>query len=221
MNGLRSPASPASLATAKLRDRIMRKLHEALAEIDAIRTQVARATQFRGYGPFSVAASGVLAFGTGAYEAGQEPRDLPHFLFVWTTVAAVAVLLAAIEMVRRARRAHSSFAVPMIHTAIEQLLPSLGVGLLLTLVLVRIAPQEGWMLPGLWQLFFCLGIFASLRFVPRPMLAAALWYLASGLACLAWASAGRQLSPWLMAIPFGVGQCLIAAILKLGSYEEN
>jgi len=201
----------------------MSELHQALAEIDAIRTQVARATQFRGYGPVSVAASGLLALAAGAFESGQQAgsQDLWHFLRIWTAVAAVAVLLAAIETVRRARRAHSSFAAPMIHAAIEQLLPSLGVGLLLTLVLARIAPQEGWMLPGLWQLFFSLGIFASRRFVPRPMFAAALWYLAAGLVCLAWAGTSRQLSPWLMALPFGIGQCLIAAVLKFGSYEES
>ena len=39
----------------------MSELHRALAEIKHIRCQVARDTQFRGYGPASVAASGVLA----------------------------------------------------------------------------------------------------------------------------------------------------------------
>jgi hypothetical protein len=44
----------------------MTELRRALAEIRAIRTQVARGSQFRGYGPRSIAASGVLApFGVG------------------------------------------------------------------------------------------------------------------------------------------------------------
>ena len=39
----------------------MPDLHKALAEIDAIRTQVARGTEFRGYGPATVALTGLLA----------------------------------------------------------------------------------------------------------------------------------------------------------------
>src|ERR1700730_16721898 len=73
----------------------------------------------------------------------------------------------------------------MIQAAIEQFLPAMVVGLMLTVVLVRVAPRELWMLPGLWQLAFSLGIFASCRFLPRPMFAVGLWYLATGLACLA------------------------------------
>jgi hypothetical protein len=199
----------------------MSDLHEALAEIDAIRTQVARATQFRGYGPASVAASGLLAFGVGMLPSGPAAAELPHFLITWTSVAAVAVMLVAVEMARRVRRAHSSLAAPMIQAAIEQLLPALVAAVLLTVVVVRLAPQEAWMLPGLWQLFYSLGIFASCRFVPRSMFAAALWYLASGLACLALASESHRLSPALMAIPFGVGQCLVAAVLKLGAHEAT
>jgi hypothetical protein len=73
-----------------------------------------------------------------------------------------------------------------------------------------------WMLPGLWQLAFSLGIFASCRFMPRPMYAVGLWYLASGLVCLGVASTTLTLSPWAMGIPFGLGQLLVAAVLQYG-----
>jgi hypothetical protein len=39
----------------------MPDLHKALADIDAIRTQVARGTEFRGYGPATVALTGLPA----------------------------------------------------------------------------------------------------------------------------------------------------------------
>jgi hypothetical protein len=39
----------------------MTELRQALDDINAIRTQVARGTQFRGYGPLSIACSGILA----------------------------------------------------------------------------------------------------------------------------------------------------------------
>ena len=41
------------------------------------------------------------------------------------------------------------------------------------------------MTPGLWQITFGLGVFASCRFLPRGMLLVGGWYVASGLACLA------------------------------------
>ena len=39
----------------------MRDLDKALADITAIRSQMARGTEFRGYGPMTLAATGVLA----------------------------------------------------------------------------------------------------------------------------------------------------------------
>src|SRR3569833_3444711 len=64
--------------------------------------------------------------------------------------------------------------------AIEHFKPSMVVGLMLHVVLDRVAPAQSWMLPGLWQLLFCLGIFASCRFLPRPMFTVGLWYMVTG-----------------------------------------
>jgi hypothetical protein len=74
------------------------------------------------------------------------------------------------------------------------------------------------MLPGMWQLIFSLGVFSSCRFLPRPMIAAGLWYLLTGLVCIALAD-NRALSPLAMGIPYGAGQLLVAAILLLHSRE--
>jgi hypothetical protein len=105
----------------------------------------------------------------------------------------------------------------MLRQAVEQFLPALAAGILLTLVLLRhYTPATFWLLPGLWQLVFSLGVFASCRFLPRPMLAAGVWYLATSLFCLCLGNA-RALSPWTMGIAFGIGQLLIAAILFLTS----
>jgi hypothetical protein len=45
------------------------------------------------------------------------------------------------------------------------------------------------------------------------MFAVGVWYLACGLACLAFANGEHALSPWAMALPFGLGQLMMAAIL--------
>jgi hypothetical protein len=69
------------------------------------------------------------------------------------------------------------------------------------------------MLPGLWQIVFSLGLFAACRSLPRPMLAAGAWYLFAGLMSVVLASEADAFSPWAMALPFGIGQFLIAAVL--------
>jgi hypothetical protein len=79
-------------------------------------------------------------------------------------------------------------------------------------VLFAYAPPVLWMLPGLWQITFSLGVFASCRFLPRPMVAAGAWYLLTGLFSIALGDA-RALSPWTMGTAYGVGQLLVAAIL--------
>ena len=84
----------------------------------------------------------------------------------------------------------------------------------MTLALIRFAPQCLWMSPGLWQITFGLGVFASCRFLPRAMLIVGVWYLASGLAALALAQGSLAFTPWTMGIGFGVGQTLVALVLR-------
>ena len=201
----------------------MTELHRALKDISAIRSQVARGTQFRGYGPLSVAASGILALSVAAAQSRWLPdsvHDLKVFLGVWISTAALSVILAAIETSARVRRVHSGLAMEMIHAAVEQFLPCIVVGLLLTVVLARIIPQDAWLLPGLWQVIFSLGIFASCRFLPKQMFGVGAWYLAAGLVCLLVGAAHHAVSPWAMGVPFGVGQLLVAAVLYFG-FEDT
>jgi hypothetical protein len=201
----------------------MKDLQQALAEIHSIRNQLARGTEFRGYGPATIAASGILALLVAAVQAAWMTKhakaDLWIWLGVWTFTAAVSLLLTGTETFARARRVHVGLAKEMVQAAVEQFLPAVMVGFLLTVVMTRVAAQECWMLPGLWELIFSLGVFASCRFLPRHMFAVGVWYLAAGLFCLATGSAARPLSPWTMGIPFGVGQLLVAAVLQFGYGE--
>jgi uncharacterized membrane protein (DUF485 family) len=167
--------------------------------------------------------SGVLALLVAAVQtqwmANPAKPDLAMWLGVWVGTAAVALCLTGIETLVRARRVHVGFAREMIQSAVTQFLPAVMVGFLLTAVMVRMAADECWMLPGLWELIFSLGVFASCRFLPRQMFAVGVWYLAAGLFCLTAASATRVLSPWAMGIPFGVGQLMVAAVLQFGYGE--
>ena len=191
-------------------------LDKALADITAIRNQMARGTEFRGYGPVTVAATGLLALLASGLQALWLPDPLNNvlsYLALWVATAAISVGLIGIEMVTRSRRIHSGLADEMIYSATEQFIPAGITGALLTTVLYRFAPQCLWMLPGLWQLVFSLGFFSSCRSLPRPMFVVAAWYLAAGLSSLAFAGGEYALSPWAMAAPFGIGQLLMAGIL--------
>jgi hypothetical protein len=201
----------------------MKDLRQALSEIHTIRNQVAAGTEFRGYGPASIAVSGILAFLVAALQTewmARTPKPDPAlWLGAWAATAALSLLLTGTETFARARRVHVGLAREMVQSAVAQFLPAVVVGLLLTVVVMRAAAQECWMLPGLWELIFSLGVFASCRFLPRQMFAVGVWYLAAGLFCLAAGSTTRALSPWSMGVPFGVGQLLVAAVLQFGYGE--
>ena len=193
----------------------MKDLDKALADITAIRSQLARGTEFRGYGPVTVAATGLLALLAATLQAILLPDPATgtfSYLMLWTGMAALAVVITGAEMIARTRRIHEGFADEMLYAAIEQFIPAGVAGLLLTVVLYRFAPQGLWMLPGLWQLIFSLGVFASRASLPRGMFAVGVWYLAAGLAALA-LSADAPFSALAMAIPFGIGQFLMAFVL--------
>lgn len=194
----------------------MTELQRALAEIRSIREQMARGIEFRGYGPATLAATGMLALIAAAIQTHWFPdplRAAGAYLRLWTFTAGVSLTVILIETVLRAQRVHPALAPQMVRSALEQFMPAIVAGLLLTVVLVRRAQTSLWMLPGLWQIIFSLGVFASCRFLPRQIFAVGLWYLSSGLGCLALGDA-RAFSPWAMGIPFGVGQLLVAAVLQ-------
>jgi hypothetical protein len=201
----------------------MRDLQQALEHISVIRTQLARGTQFRGYGPASTAATGLLAL---AVALGQSwwfrdhKADPETFVMAWVATAMIGATVACWNAVVRSRLLHGGLAREMVQRASEQFTPAVVAGLLLTVILVRGSPGELWMLPGLWAIAFSLGIFASCHFLPRPVFAVALWYLIAGLTCLAWQAGTHQMSPWSMGIPFGLGQLAMAAILQHG-YDQS
>jgi len=198
----------------------MRDIDKALADIFAIRSQIAAGTAFRGYGPAAVAATGGLALMTAVAQflMLDDPSGQPMIFFAgWAAAALISAGIIGVEMRARSHRHHSGLADAMVHQAVEQFLPAGAAGALLAVVLGRFAPETLWMLPGLWQLLVSLGISASVRSLPRTVALAAAWYFVAGFATLILASQDHALSPWTMGLPFVVGQLLMAAILHFAS----
>jgi hypothetical protein len=191
------------------------ELQEALAQIAAIRRQVARTEVFRGYRAVPIAFSGLLAWATAGLQAVGLPDAVQHpsaYLALWVGAAGVSVLAAGAGMAWRVRPPASPLTRTLTWLAVEQFLPCVAAGGLLTLAIVARAPDELWMLPGLWAILFALGVFASYRLLPRATFWVGVYYLATGLGCLVLAQGDWALSPWAMALPFGGGQLLAAAV---------
>ena len=198
----------------------MSDLDKALADIIAIRSQLAAGTAFRGYGPVAMAATGGVALGTALAQFVWLDDPTAHplaFLLGWAAAAALSALIIWVEMLARSRRHHSGLADAMIYQAVEQFLPSAVAGILLAAMLWKFAPDALWMLPGLWQVLVSLGVFASVRSLPRSVALGGAFYFLVGFTVLILASQSHTLSPWTMGLPFAIGQSLMAAILHFAS----
>ena len=67
------------------------------------------------------------------------------------------------------------------------------------------------MLPGLWQIIFSLGVFASCRCLPRLMYLVGGWFLLTGLASIALGDT-RALGAEIMSFAYAVGMAQVAVI---------
>ena len=201
----------------------MNDRHKALGDISSMRRQMARSTEFRGYGPATLATTAgfaVLASGAQSRWVSHPADHVGAYLSIWIWTALASAALIAVQTQTRSRRLHSGLADEMIRMAVEQFLPSALAGGLITFVLARYVPQSAWMLPGLWQIIFSLGVFSSCRFLPRPMVVAGVWYMATGMICVSFGDA-RALSPWAMGIPYTFGQLLVAGVLYFTANEAG
>jgi hypothetical protein len=192
------------------------ELQEALEQISQIRHQIARTELFRGYRALPVALSGSIAVLAALIQAAWIPApstQVGHYLFLWIGAAILSATLAGAGMVARRRHLESAWSREITTLAIELFIPSILAGGLLTAVIAATTPELAWLLPGLWQVLFSLGLFASSRLLPWPLRFVAAWYLTTGITCLVLARGEFALSPWSMGLPFGLGQCLAAALL--------
>src|ERR1017187_3204906 len=114
----------------------MTDLYKALGDIRSIRRQVAHSTEFRGYGPATLAATGVIAILAASAQTIWLPypaNHIPAYLGLWISTAVLSATLTGVQMYTRARRIHSGLSNEMIRMAVEQFLPAAGTGLLLSI----------------------------------------------------------------------------------------
>jgi hypothetical protein len=192
------------------------ELHEALGQISEIRAQMTRTQTFGGFRSLTVATSGVFGILAAIYQANRIPRpmeQIEEYVTLWSAVAALSLFVVGLELAYSYSAAASTLRRRLTNHAIRQFVPCLVAGAVLTAVMIGRAPETAWMLPGLWSLLFGLGVFASSKLLPRPIVSLGVYYLVAGGLCLFFGKGDMQLSPWMMAGTFGVGQLFAALIL--------
>ncbi len=192
------------------------ELRDALSQIAEIRTRMAEAERFRGYRAAPIAASGLIAVLAGFAQSRMhlDPvQNLSGYLTLWVGTAAVAALIAGSGIWLRFHSGIDRLAREMTWLAVGQFAPCLGAGALVTLAIARQAPEHAALLPGLWQVFFSLGVFASCRLLPKAISLVGVFYLLTGVYNITLADRATAFAPWAMAVPFCLGQLGTAAVL--------
>ena len=204
---------------------IVADLSKVLAQIHAIRGQVARGTEFRGYGAETVAATGLLAGAAALVQSIQlkHPEDKHHGV--------------SGDLDHDGCRCGTGH-----EPADHQPHPARSLGLrpaddLLRGGVVSAGHRGGHAGDGgadsrraashvdaaraMADFLRARHFLRPAAFLPRQMFAVGIWFLATGALCLSTGTGERALSPWQMGFPFGVGQLLLAAVLKFGFRETD
>ncbi|MGO4287815.1 hypothetical protein [Bosea sp. TAB14] len=195
----------------------MRDLDSALDDIIRLRGQLAASSRFRGLAPHVVAATGLMAFALAVWQTSLGDDRL----VAWILLAGLCVCMIGTEAILRARKLHPAMAERLLTLTLQRFLPAAAAGAIAGIVVLLRMPDHARLLPGLWQLLIGVGIFAVLGNLPCRMVWAALFYFAAGATSLMLSPDPEIASRWLMGVPFGAGQLLVAGILHLASKEDD
>jgi hypothetical protein len=193
-------------------------LQDAVSQIEEIQRRLAHAETFRGYRSATIAATALCAVVGAALQWlwRIEPME-QHIAYVtlWGSIATACLLLSTGQIVWNAWASGSPLATRQTWLALKQFLPCPIAGGVVTLVISELEPSSLWLLPGLWSLFFGLGVWASRRFLPAPVGWVGIYYLMAGSVCLMGSHGEWACSPVWMLATFGVGQSALALIMYL------
>jgi hypothetical protein len=194
----------------------------ALDQIAEIHQQLVKGEVYRGYRSAPVALSGLVGLAAAWLQAPQlGVSDPVAFVLYWTAIAACSAAVGSSEIIYSYIVTGNAFTRRQTRRVVGQLLPSVAAAVIVTAVLLRLSAALVRLLPGLWALFFGVGVFASRLYLPRASGWVALFYFAAGSALLWNAHAPSAVSPWAVGGVFGVGQLLAALVLYWNLERTN
>lgn len=195
----------------------MKDVDLALTQISTIRAQLAASTRFLGLAPEFNLLMGVFAVLIAAAQSFRPEvlaNDNLTFIAVWAVVLVASFGVAVVEAIVRARRLHAGMASAMLSAALLKVMPFKIAACVITWAICMFARDSAWLIPGVWQILIGLLGFSVISSLPRQIIWVAGWYVFCGAVVLAWAGSSGTLSPWMMGIPFGIGQIAVAFILN-------
>ena len=130
----------------------------------------------------------------------------------------LSIIIVGVELYFRARQATDS-QIQLSWTAVEQFLPSILAGAMITYAVAEYHWTSVPLLPGIWAMLFGMGVFASRRLLPKPTFLIGGFYMLAGLLILT-LPRDAALSPWTMGLTFGIGQ-IAAAFMLYWTLERN
>lgn len=194
----------------------MSDIEDAISQIAQIKAQLAVSTRFQGFAPEVLVIGGILSAAAMLAQIVWPARfagsDL-GFIKFWSMVLAGLAVMLAVETVPRSRLRHGAAAETMLTTTVRLVLPFAAAQVVIAGVICAYAPDSIWLVPGLWQIITALAAFCAVPHLPRAIGWAAGWFFACGTAMLVMAGSRRELSPWMMGVPFAIGYALIGVIL--------
>lgn len=201
-------------------------LDKALSEIDEIRSHLAGQVLFQGFGPVSVACTGLFAVLVALAQVLMPTvlaSDRLEFLLVWVFATCIASMFITAHMWHRAKELHGTQSGAMLNRLFEQLMPPVFVVLVITAAFFKFAQSPINALPGLWLLMAALASFAMASSLGNRLRIVGVWYFLTGAAVLVIGLNKPEivLSPWLLGVPFLIGQLSMAAILKLENRSHD
>jgi hypothetical protein len=194
-------------------------VERALSEIAEIRARISASSRFQGLGPEAMAFGGALAFAVALAQTVW--RDAlassgPRYVAVWTAAMLCSCAVCVVEAMFRCRSLHGSMASAMLSGAVRQLMPFGAAGLVIAVVICSVAPGAAWAVPGLWQILTALAGFSIAATLPRAITLPSAWYFFCGVLVLGLAGLKQAASPWMMGVPFAIGQTMVAVVLARG-----
>ncbi|MCK4514076.1 MAG: hypothetical protein KAU31_02400 [Spirochaetaceae bacterium] len=191
----------------------MRSIPERQLEI--VYGQLARTAGFRGFRPrFLLRVSVVAACATAVICLLASRLSAYGIALIWIGVAAAIALAVAAVIVGPAIHAGSSVAREAARGVLTQMLPPLGIGAVVTTVIVVRHPAAVAFLPAVWLVLFGLGIAAIAPMVlARVEYAAIIYFVGAALAYLLRTDEPAYFA-LLVGVPFTLGHAITALLLR-------
>ncbi|MBL4890123.1 MAG: hypothetical protein JKX97_08915, partial [Candidatus Lindowbacteria bacterium] len=151
------------------------EVEKAISQISEIHSQISRSEHYRGLRALPVALTGATAIFAGFFQhqiinSFLAPLGIPFsicFVLYWCSIAVISLVIALSGISRNYFLHDDTMDRKKTIVILENFLPCLVVGMIVTLGITSLIPTNIALLPGIWTLVFTLGVFAARPFLPR------------------------------------------------------